>query len=107
LSGRGDEKVASEEQGADQQPEQPLVYARVTETVTSAVPNKYGIADPAAGERCFYCGEDVTDPVIHWQGETGEIYLHKACALDLVVRVLRDVHELENPEYYRRLKSGG
>jgi hypothetical protein len=64
----GDEKVASEKQGADQRPEQPLVYARVTETVTSAVPNEYGIADTAIGLTCFYCGSAVNDPAIHRSG---------------------------------------
>jgi hypothetical protein len=100
----GDLKMATQERSI---PEQPLEYGRVTETLTSSVPNQYGIADSAVGQTCFYCGLSVSDPAIHWSGQTGEIYLHpKPCTVALVLRLLRDLHELENPTYYERLKRG-
>ena len=91
-------------------PEPPLEWGRVREAITSPVPNKHGIVVTATGQTCFYCGLAVTDPAIHWYGETGEtaeIYLHpKPCTVALVLRLLRDLHELENPTYYERLRRG-
>jgi len=81
-----------------------LQFARVTEAITSPVPGDGGITDTAAGKVCFYCGATLADPAVHWSGMTREIYLHQHCALDLPVRLLRDVHELQNPSFYDRLK---
>jgi hypothetical protein len=47
-----------------------------------------------AGTPCFYCAGLVLDVCIQWRGE-GEIMLHPACAVDLCLRILRDVHEVE------------
>ncbi len=49
----------------------------------------------ALGQTCFYCRGSTTDPGITWMGATGEIFLHPSCAVELVIRLLRDVHELE------------
>jgi hypothetical protein len=49
----------------------------------------------ARGEQCFYCGTMVLDPAIQWSGVPGEIWLHPSCALDLVVRLTRDIHEYQ------------
>ena len=48
----------------------------------------------ARGEACFYCSGPVYDPAIAWTG-TPTIFLHPSCCVDLCIRLLRDVHELE------------
>lgn len=71
-------------------------------SLTSPIPDAQGLAFTAAGQPCFFCGEPCHDPVIHWAGACGSIYLHPDCALRWTVRLLRDVHECENPAYYAR-----
>jgi hypothetical protein len=39
-------------------------------------------------------------------GAAADIYLARRCVLDLFVRLARDVHESERPEYDRRLREG-
>jgi hypothetical protein len=51
------------------------------------------------GAPCFYCYEPLTDPSVMWRGQSGEIFLHPACVMELMLRLLRDVYETE-------LKSG-
>lgn len=75
-------------------------------SITSPIPDLIsGIAFTAAGASCFYCGEALTDPAVHWSGHSGEVYLHPACIFPLFVRLARDVHELDCPAYYRRLRG--
>lgn len=72
-------------------------------SITSPVPDEQGLAFTAVGQRCFYCDAPLADPAIHWMGSGGHhLYLHSQCALQLFVRLARDVHELEKPDYYRR-----
>ena len=52
-------------------------------SLTSPVPDERGIAFTATG-----------------------LYLHPRCVWALFVRLARDVHELENPAYYRRRREG-
>lgn len=69
--------------------------------------------DPIEGSVCFYCGEDITSPCVSWAGGTAydvwtgaelthdgsdlaSIFLHPACALKFMTRLMRDVHELES-----------
>ena len=53
------------------------------------------------GETCFHCGKAVwSDTAIHWHGsddrdETINILFHAGCALDFIVRLANDVHEVE------------
>ena len=52
------------------------------------------------GQPCYYCGQPITAPAIWWMGHRGQygggdVVLHPACCLELVVRLIRDVHELE------------
>ena len=44
---------------------------------------------------CFLCGERVCPPLIEWSGCGATIALHPACAVDLTIRLMRDVHALE------------
>jgi hypothetical protein len=45
---------------------------------------------------CFYCYNAIRwRPFIEWASSGGAIFLHPACAVDLVLRLLRDVHEIE------------
>jgi hypothetical protein len=43
----------------------------------------------------FYCGVRLADPAIRWSGFTADIFLHGRCTEHLIIRLARDVHELE------------
>ena len=45
---------------------------------------------------CFYCGEVISDDGVTWIGYSGfDLTLHEQCCLNLVVRLFRDIHELQ------------
>ncbi len=50
---------------------------------------------------CFYCGNPTQDPAIVWSGFGDEMFLHPTCCVELAIRVLRDVHELEGKTHSR------
>ena len=76
-------------------------------SLTSPVPNpETGVAFTAVGQVCLYCGQPLSDPSVHWSGFTAEVYLHPGCVLALFVRLARDLHEIECPAYYQRLRGG-
>lgn len=57
----------------------------------------------ALGRRCFFCGEALADPAVVWQGCADEaLWLHAECVASLFIRLARDVHEIQKPDYYRR-----
>lgn len=56
----------------------------------------------AMGEPCFYCGGPLDDPTVYWMGVGADLYLHPACVAPLFIRLARDVHESERPDYYAR-----
>lgn len=75
-------------------------------SLTSPIPDPdTGLAHTAFGIDCFYCYKPLADPAIHWMGSTTSIYLHAACVFPLFVRLARDLHELDCPEYYRLLRQ--
>jgi hypothetical protein len=45
---------------------------------------------------CFFCGDPCDLPLITWAGATGPIVLHPACTGKLVLRLARDVLEVEH-----------
>ena len=53
------------------------------------------------GRPCFYCHTALQAPFVVWMGapltdtDDGRLALHPACVLDLFVRLVRDVHEIE------------
>jgi hypothetical protein len=75
-------------------------------SVTSPIPDPdTGIAFTATGKPCFYCHGELSDPAVSWAGATGDIYLHPACVPALFIRLARDVHEVECPDHYRRIRA--
>jgi len=75
-------------------------------SLTSPVPDPIsGIVLTALGQKCFFCGQRCSDPAIFWCGETADIYLHPRCVTDFTIRLHRDVHEHDRPDYYRRLRN--
>ena len=54
---------------------------------------EHGLIHTAVGQICFYCGQSLQGPAIHWIGATDEIFLHSGCCVDLAVRLFRDVHQ--------------
>jgi hypothetical protein len=50
---------------------------------------------------CYFCGKPIGNsadglPYCYWAGAKGYLFLHVNCALNLCVRLLRDVHEAGN-----------
>jgi len=46
---------------------------------------------------CFFCGEEVEGDLIGWMGQTGpDLILHPTCAVNLMIRLMRDVHEYQH-----------
>ena len=75
-------------------------------SLTSPVPDpESGLAFSAVGQICFYCHQPLQDPAIFWMGADGELYLHPDCLFPWFVRLCRDRHELDAPDYYRRLRG--
>jgi hypothetical protein len=74
-------------------------------SLTTSVPNPHGLVMTAIGQTCFYCHEPTSDPAVLWDGATGAIYLHPVCVAHLTVRLYRDLHELDCPDYYARLRG--
>ena len=61
-------------------------------------PNDY-YALPAEA-KCLYCGQALSVPYVVWQtahGRAGSdaIGVHPACTVELTIRLLRDIHEIE------------
>ena len=66
-----------------------------------------GPFDPVLGDKkieevpCFYCGKSMSYPGIFWVGNSignegsSSLILHPACAVDLFLRLGRDVWEIE------------
>lgn len=69
--------------------------------IMSITPIELEYADlSAVGKTCFFCHELIAeDPAILWMGST-EIYLHPKCTVELTVRLLRDLHEIEKQYGY-------
>lgn len=50
---------------------------------------------------CFYCGAPLEPPAVQWMGtaidgeHTSHLLLHPHCAVELFIRLTRDVHEIE------------
>ncbi len=66
----------------------------LTHRMTEMDANPFGLS--AAGQRCFHCGEFVTDPAIMWNGADGQtIYLHGLCIEAWTPRIMRDALELK------------
>lgn len=47
------------------------------------------------GNDCFYCGDKAWPPFVMWQGVPDTIYLHPECAIRLMIRLMRDVHDVQ------------
>ena len=50
---------------------------------------------PLLAADCFYCHEPLGPQGVMWSGTSGEIILHPGCVIELTIRLLRDVHEIE------------
>ena len=50
------------------------------------------------GTRCFFCGRGIEGTVIAWWGSGSDVHLHPKCTVELAIRLLRDVHEVEHSE---------
>ena len=52
--------------------------------------------------QCFLCEAGFKDVAILWMGngDPGLLWLHPDCVTGLAVRMFRDVHEINNSDYY-------
>jgi hypothetical protein len=54
---------------------------------------EHGSVMLTAGPDCFYCARPTSDPAIVWSGAEADVFLHPACAADLMIRLNRDLWE--------------
>src|SRR5215207_7970191 len=45
--------------------------------------------------RCYYCGAYLGSPFVMWQGAGDPLALPPSCTVELTIRLLRDVHQVE------------
>jgi hypothetical protein len=57
---------------------------------------KSGLILTADDQRCFLCGTATADPAVMWSGFSADIFLRPECAVEMTLRLGRDVHELEH-----------
>lgn len=69
-------------------------------SITRPIPDEHGIAHTAVGRACSFCGGLLQDPAVFWMLYDGELFLHPVCVFGLLIRLGRDVHEIEKPSYY-------
>ena len=67
----------------------------VTRTVRAGESDQVNRRAIPDGTQCFYCGYPISGTVVLWWGESGDIHLHPGCTVELSIRLLRDVHEIE------------
>lgn len=49
----------------------------------------------AAGQRCLFCGQLLSNPAVFWAGADGQtIYLHGGCVIEWMPRLMRDALEI-------------
>ncbi len=63
--------------------------------IIQAGEERAGHAVPA-GTPCFYCQYPLSGMVIAWWGNGADVYLHPKCTVELSIRLLRDIHEVEH-----------
>jgi hypothetical protein len=44
---------------------------------------------------CFYCGGEIEPLHILWFGKGSAVALHPSCAVELIIRLCRDVYDYE------------
>ena len=45
--------------------------------------------------RCYYCAAHLGSPFVMWMGAGEPLALHPRCVVELSIRLLRDVHQVE------------
>ena len=53
------------------------------------------VSEPFRGQPCYYCADILTDPFVLWMGIGEAIAMHPGCVVELSIRLLRDVWEVE------------
>ncbi len=67
----------------------------ITQTTDQATASENTRRAIPAGTPCFYCHQRLQGTVVMWWGEGADLYLHPECTVELSIRLLRDVHEIE------------
>ncbi len=47
------------------------------------------------GRTCYYCREAMTFPCVYWNHYPNSIFLHPDCAVQWMIRLMRDVHAIQ------------
>jgi hypothetical protein len=53
------------------------------------------VSEPFRSQPCFYCGQPLSTPFVIWMGVGEPLALHPACVVELSIRLLRDVWQIE------------
>ena len=51
--------------------------------------------DQLVKQPCYYCAGVLESPFLVWMGAGEALTLHPACTVELTIRLLRDVHQVE------------
>ena len=43
---------------------------------------------------CYYCGNRIKGPCVWWRGAP-DIWLHPECVVQMMIRMMSDVHEIQ------------
>jgi hypothetical protein len=57
-------------------------------------------------EECYYCGKEVKPPMVWWRGNP-DIFLHPECVIQLFIRMMKDVHEIQVKTHTRFEMASG
>jgi hypothetical protein len=70
--------------------------------------DKHSQDSPDRSDRCFFCGEGFWAPrrVVAWFGYGYTLWLHPECAVNLMLRLMRDVHAVQCIEGTRAVFGG-
>ena len=53
------------------------------------------LSENIRAQPCCYCGQELPYPFIAWWGFGETVALHVGCTVELCIRLLRDVHQVE------------
>lgn len=57
-------------------------------------------------ERCFWCSKPLIDPVVHWHGCRGNLWLHRGCATELALQLIYEARRAEAVAIGQSLAAG-
>ncbi|HEX6819550.1 MAG TPA: hypothetical protein VF120_14325 [Ktedonobacterales bacterium] len=75
----------------------PLLLEQVKSLPTAGNFTSYDdvVGDQLPEQQCTYCGKQMTYPGVFWGVYEVDVWLHPACVVEWMIRLMRDVHQIE------------